>query len=186
MYPQPYHTYINVEALSEGLCGRSRPDHFRGVATVVAKLFNIVQPDTAYFGQKDAQQALIIEKMARDLNMALRIKRAPTVREKDGLAMSSRNSYLSAAERGDAAVLYEALLAARRMINAGETSAKKVIGKMKVLIKRKKTAAIDYVEIVDEKTLKPVKKIGGDILVALAVYTGRTRLIDNIKLKVKR
>lgn len=185
MYPDPYHTYVQVEHLGDTLCGKSRPGHFKGVATVVAKLFNIVKPDTAYFGQKDAQQALIIGKMAKDLNMGLKVKTMPAVREKDGLAMSSRNAYLSAAERKEAAVLYRSLLLAKQMINKGERSAQKIINNMKALIKRKKKAAIDYAEIVDAATLKPVKNISGDILIALAVRIGNTRLIDNLNIRVR-
>jgi pantoate--beta-alanine ligase len=183
MYPDPYHGYVEVEELGDTLCGKSRPGHFKGVATVVTKLFNIVKPDIAYFGQKDAQQALIIDKMSKDLNMGIKIRAMPTVREKDGLAMSSRNTYLGAAERKEAAVLYKSLLLARQMINRGERSAQKIINRMKALIKQKKAAAIDYVEIVDAATLKPVKNIAGDILIALAVRIGNTRLIDNIKIR---
>lgn len=183
IYPQPYYTYIDVEYLSEVLCGKSRPGHFRGVATVVAKLFNIVKPDIAYFGQKDAQQAIIIKKMVHDLNMAIKIKTMPIIREKGGLAMSSRNAYLSPQERKDALILYKALLLAERMVKGGQTSAKKIIDKMKALIKQKKSAKIDYVEIVDEKTLRPVKRIYGEVLIAVAVYIGRTRLIDNLKVR---
>jgi len=185
MYREPYYTYVDVGRLSGQLCGRSRPGHFKGVATVVAKLFNLVRPDTAYFGQKDAQQAVIIKQMAEDLNVGIRIKTMPTVREKDGLAMSSRNTYLKPEERKDAAILYKSLLLAKRMIGPGRSSAGEIISKMKALIKQKKSAKIDYVEIVDEKTLKPVSKARGGILIALAVYIGKTRLIDNLRLNVR-
>lgn len=185
MYPDPYYTYVRVEDLGDTLCGKSRPGHFKGVATVVAKLFNIVKPDIAYFGQKDAQQALIIGEMAKDLNMDLKVRTMPTIREKDGLAMSSRNAYLGASERKDAAVLYKSLLAAKRMINKGGRSPQKIINNMRALIKQKKSAMIDYAEIVDAATLKPVKKISGDILIALAVRIGNTRLIDNLKIRVR-
>lgn len=185
MYPDPYYTYVQVEHLGDTLCGKSRPGHFRGVTTVVVKLFNIIKPDAAYFGQKDAQQALIIGKMAEDLNMDLKVKTMPTIREKDGLAMSSRNAYLSSSERKEAVVLYKSLLAAKRMINKGERSAKKIINDVKALIRQKKAAAIDYVEISDAATLKSVKNISGDILIALAVRIGNTRLIDNLKIKVR-
>lgn len=185
MYPDPYYTYVDVECLGKTLCGRTRPGHFKGVATVVTKLFNIVKPDIAYFGQKDAQQALIIGKMAKDLNMGLKVRTMPTIRENDGLAMSSRNAYLGASERKEAVILYKSLLAAKRMITKGERSAKKIINDMKALIKQKKAAVIDYVEIVDAATLKPVKKISGDCLIALAVRIGNTRLIDNLKIRVR-
>lgn len=185
MYPQPYHTYVNVEGLTDVLCGRSRPGHFRGVATVVTKLFNIVKPDTAYFGQKDAQQAIVIKKMAADLDMDLKIKVMPTVRERDGLAKSSRNAYLNPRERKDAVILYKSLLLAKGMIKKGERSAHKIIGKMEELIKQKRSSRIDYAEIVDQKTLRPVENIRGEILIALAVYIGKTRLIDNLKLNAR-
>jgi len=185
MYREPYYTYVDVERLSEPLCGKSRPGHFKGVATVVAKLFNLVTPDIAYFGQKDAQQAIIIRKMAEDLNMGIKIKTVPTVREKSGLAVSSRNAYLNPEEKKDAAILYKSLLLAKRMIKGGRGSAGEIITKMKALIKQKRSARIDYVEIVDEKTLKPVRKVHGSILIALAVYIGKTRLIDNLRLNVR-
>ena len=179
MYPKKYRTYINVETLDDVLCGRSRPGHFRGVATVVTKLFNIVQPDIAYFGGKDAQQALIIKKMTKDLNMPLKIKALPIVRERDGLAMSSRNTYLNAAERKDALVLYQALKLARNLIKNNKKNSLYIIRKMKDFIIKKKTAKIDYIEIVDFNDLSPVKKIRDKVLIALAVWIGKTRLIDN-------
>jgi len=185
MYQKPYHTYVDVECLTDALCGRSRPGHFRGVTTVVAKLLNIVNPDNAYFGQKDAQQAIVIEKMANDLNMNVKIKTLPIVRETDGLAMSSRNSYLSKKERGDATVLHKSLLLAKTMIRKGERSSIKVINMMKALVRQKNVSQIDYIAIVNPETLKPIKTIHGQVLIALAVYIGKTRLIDNLKLKVR-
>ena len=183
MYPAGYSTYVNVERLTDGLCGALRPGHFKGVATVVAKLFEIIRPDIAYFGQKDAQQAIVIKKMAKDLNMGVEIKIMPTVREPDGLAMSSRNVYLSAGERKDALVLYEALKKAEELIGSGERDTKKIVKAMEGMIKSVPTAKIDYVSIVDTANLKEVRSITGEVLVALAVFIGKTRLIDNIILK---
>lgn len=183
MYPDGYKTYIYVEELSDVLCGKFRPGHFKGVATVVAKLFNIVNPDAAYFGQKDAQQAIIIKKMVQDLNMPLKIKVAPTLRSKDGLALSSRNIYLNEKERKDALVLYRSLNFAKTLVNKGINDADKIISRMRQLIRRKKTVKIDYVVIVDNHNLRPVKKIIGECLIALAVWVGKTRLVDNIIVK---
>jgi pantoate--beta-alanine ligase len=185
MYPQPFYTYVNVERFTDTLCGESRPGHFKGVATVVAKLFNIVRPDIAYFGQKDAQQAIVIKKMAGDLNAGLKIKTMPIVREKDGLAMSSRNAYLSPQERQDAVVLSSSLKLAKRMIKTGERTPKKIKDKMRALIMQRRSARIDYIEIVSEGTLMPASRLRGDILIALAVYIGKTRLIDNLKTRVR-
>jgi len=185
MYPHPYRTYVDVEYLNDTLCGRSRPGHFKGVSTVVAKLFNIVKPDAAYFGQKDAQQAVVIRKMTKDLNMDIRLKVMPTVREKGGLAMSSRNSYLTPGQRLDAAVIYKSLKLARKLINNGERSLARITEEMRKLIRQKKSARIDYVDIVSADTLRPVKTIYGDLLIALAVYIGSTRLIDNLKIRVR-
>jgi len=180
MYPKDYKTYVNVEDLSDCLCGKSRPGHFKGVATIVAKLFNIIRPDTAYFGQKDAQQAVIIKKMAQNLNIPLKIKVMPTVREKDGLAMSSRNIYLNAEERKEAVVLYKALKKAKEIIAHGKKNSQEVIAMMSSLIKQSRAVKIDYVSIVDFENLKPVKIIKNRVLVALAVRFGKTRLIDNV------
>lgn len=184
MYPAGYSTYVNVESLTENLCGRSRPGHFKGVATVVAKLFGIVKPDIAYFGQKDAQQAIIIKKMVEDLNMGVEIKVLPTMREADGLAMSSRNTYLSSSEREDAAVLHQSLEKAEYLIKKGERDVKKVIKAIESSIKEKPSTKIDYISIVDAKNLKDVDVITGEVLIALAVFVGKTRLIDNIILKL--
>jgi len=188
MYPSPYRTTIHVDSLSEVLCGQARPGHFRGVATVVTKLFNIINPDRAYFGQKDAQQAMLIKKMVEDLNVPVKIKIVPTVREKDGLAMSSRNAYLNAKERKDAPVLYKALSVARQLATRGESDASKIIKSIKNIIQKKKRAKIDYISVVDLQNLKPLNKIKDNTLIALAVWLGPTRLIDNtiVKLKVKR
>ncbi|MCX5707189.1 MAG: pantoate--beta-alanine ligase [Candidatus Omnitrophica bacterium] len=180
MYPDNFTTYVSVEGLSQVLCGKSRPGHFAGVATVVTKLFNIIQPDIAYFGQKDAQQSIIIKKMVRDLNIPLKIKVLPTIREKDGLAMSSRNSYLNIAERKKARVLSQSLNLARILIQNGARDADRIINRMKALIK-KKAAKIDYVELVDPDTLQPLKKISKDYFIVLAVKIGNTRLIDNFQ-----
>ena len=183
IYPAGYSTYVNVENLTDTLCGSSRPGHFKGVTTVVAKLFEIVRPDIAYFGQKDAQQAIIIKKMADDLNMGIEIKIMPIIREPDGLAMSSRNVHLSEEERKDALVLRGALKRAEEAIGAGERDPKKVIKIMQELMKKVPSAKIDYISIVDTRSLKEMKTMSGEVLVALAVFIGRTRLIDNIILK---
>jgi len=180
MYPCGYNTYVTVERLSDTLCGKYRPGHFKGVATAVTKLLNIVNPDAAYFGQKDAQQAVIIKKLVGDLNMPVKIKIMPTLRERDGLALSSRNVYLSPAERKDALVLFQALKLAKDLIKGGQRDAAKVIAKMRNLIEKKKTAKIDYVSIVGLDNLEFLKKITGSCLIAEAVWIGRTRLIDNI------
>lgn len=180
MYDMGYSTYVNVEKITDYLCGASRPGHFRGVATVVAKLFNIVQPDIAYFGQKDFQQALVIKKMVKDLNMPLKIKVMPIVRDSDGLALSSRNVYLSAREKSDALVLSRSLQKAREIILRGERKAGKIIAAMRNEISRKKSARIDYITIAHAQTLEPLKYVKKKALIALAVCFGKTRLIDNI------
>lgn len=184
MYSEGYSTYVTVEGMSRVMCGASRPEHFRGVATVVAKLFGIVRPDIAYFGQKDAQQAAIIKKMAADLNMDIDIKVMPIVRENDGLAMSSRNIYLSESERRDAAVLYEALRKAEALVSAGERRVSVIKGEMRKMIEEKTAAKIDYIAIVNPADLKEPETITKDALVALAVSFGKTRLIDNAIVKV--
>lgn len=185
MYPEGYATYVTVETLTKNLCGLSRPGHFSGVATVVAKLFNIVRPDVAYFGQKDMQQALMIRKMVADLNMDIDVKIMPTVREKDGLAMSSRNQYLSETERSDAAILFQSLKVAELAIKSGERDAKKIIKSIEEAIKAKPAAKIDYVAIVNTKDLKEIKMVSGEIMIALAVFFSNTRLIDNIVINLK-
>lgn len=184
MYPDGYQTSVSVEKLSLPLCGISRPGHFRGVATVVAKLFNIIMPDIAYFGAKDAQQALVIKKMAADLNMGVETKVLPTVRDDDGLAISSRNNYLTKEERDSAVVLYKSLLKARRLIDSGERDSSRVLKMMKEMVAKAPRARIDYVSLVDGETLTEKKEIAGKILIALAVWIGNVRLIDNISIRV--
>jgi pantoate--beta-alanine ligase len=186
MYPEGFRTTVEVAALQEKLCGRSRPGHFKGVATVVLKLFNIVRPDCAFFGQKDAQQTIIIRRMAEDLNLDTKIEVLPTIREPDGLAISSRNTYLSPEERRSATVLFRSLEEARRMFSLGEREAGPIREQMLRMIGNETSARIDYVEIVDIRTLETVDKIEGNVLVALAVFFGSTRLIDNIILEGKR
>jgi pantoate--beta-alanine ligase len=184
MYGEGFSTYVNVGGLSEALCGKSRPGHFRGVATIVAKLLNIVQPDVIYLGQKDAQQAIIIRRMVKDLNIPVKVRVMPTVRQEDGLALSSRNTYLNKKERMEALVLFRALSLALVLINSGARDAARVMSRMKQLIGKKKNARIDYLAIIDAENLKPVKKISGECLIALAVRIGKTRLIDNIMVRV--
>lgn len=179
MYPQPFYTYVITEQLSKVLCGISRPTHFRGVTTVVCKLFNIVQPDVAVFGQKDAQQAIIIRRMVMDLNFPLTIIVAPIVREADGLAMSSRNVYLTPVERVQAPVIYQALQAARQAVAAGERRAAVIHELIAEKLKTASLARIDYIEIVDGVTLERVTEIQLGTFAAVAVFFGKTRLIDN-------
>lgn len=181
MYPKDFKTHVEVEGLTQGLCGLRRPGHFRGVTTVVAKLFNIVRPDTAYFGQKDAQQALVIKRMVRDLNFPIKIKVLPTVREKDKLAMSSRNVYLDRKERKAAVSLFRSLKQASAMIKKGVRDIDTIKRKLAEFIREEKCARIDYIEIVDRKNLERLESVKrGNTLIALAVYIGKTRLIDNI------
>lgn len=184
MYPSNYCTFIDVEKLTTGLCGESRPGHFRGVTTVVAKLLNIVAPHVAVFGQKDAQQALVIRRMVEDLNMPYDIIVAPIVREEDGLAMSSRNVYLNPEERKAALTLSKSLVLARQMIESGERTTSKVHKAMVEFIEAEPLAKIDYVEIVDGNNLSSVPHLEGKVLIALAVRFGKTRLIDNLLMEV--
>jgi len=184
MYGDDYKTWVEVKELSDVLCGKYRPGHFRGVTTVVAKLFNIVMPDVAVFGEKDAQQAVIIKKMAEDLNFPVKIVTCKTVREKDGLACSSRNKYLTEEERKEAPVLYKALKLAKELIKKGEKDPQKIKKEMQELITKMPHANIQYIEIVDKRTLKPIKEIKGEVLIALACFFGKARLIDNITVKV--
>jgi pantoate--beta-alanine ligase len=179
MYPTGFDSWVEVGKLAERLEGASRPGHFRGVATVVAKLFNIVQPDRAYFGQKDAQQLIVIKKMASDLDMHLEVIAVPTVREPDGLAMSSRNTYLNAEERKQATVLYQALKLAQKLYTGGEKDARVIRQQMTVLIDKQPLAKIDYISIANAETLDELDKIKPPALVSLAVRIGKTRLIDN-------
>lgn len=182
---QPDHTvYVVENHLAAGLCGSSRPIHFRGVLTVVAKLFNLVQPDLSVFGEKDAQQLRVIERMVRDLNIPVKIVRGPIVREPDGLAMSSRNKYLKAAQRDQALCLRRALDLAESMARCGERRAAVVRTAMEQLITSMPDATVDYIAFVDDETLVPVEALRGALLVALAVRIGSTRLIDNTVFKV--
>jgi len=184
MYPKGYATYVDVDELADGLCGRSRPGHFRGVTTIVTKLFAAVKPHVAVFGQKDAQQALILKRLARDLNLDVDVVMAPTAREPDGLAKSSRNVYLSAQEREQAPVLYQALEMAGAMVADGERRAAVVLGAVRDLIGARSQAEIDYVEAVDTDRLAPVEALSGPVLLALAAKFGKARLIDNVILDV--
>ncbi len=186
LYPSHYLTYIEVEGLSGILCGASRPGHFRGVTTVVCKLFNLVMPDTAYFGQKDAQQAIIIKKMVKDLNMPIEINILPTVREKDGLAMSSRNVYLSEKERISALCLYRAIMLAQGMVKKGETDTSSLTNKIESFLKSDKMVEVEYVSILHPQDLSYIKKIEDEALLAIAIRIGKNRLIDNDILKIKR
>jgi pantoate--beta-alanine ligase len=182
MYPPSFRTWVTVEGLMEGLCAESRPGHFRGVATVVLKLFNIVQADVAYFGQKDYQQARIIVHMARDLNVPTDVRVLPTVRETDGLAMSSRNQYLDPVQRRHATVLHRALEQARRLAATGERDGKRLVEALTAPILAIPGARLDYARIVDLDTLRPIERLDKPALAALAVYFGTTRLIDNAQL----
>lgn len=179
MYFEDFHTYVTMESLSDELCGKTRPIHFRGVCTVVSKLFHIVAPDRAYFGQKDAQQLAIIKRMVRDLNFDIEIVGCPIVREADGLAKSSRNTYLNPEERKAALVLSKAVGLGQELIQKGERNADVIVEKMKQLIEEEPLAKIDYVQAVDAISIQPVAEIKGTVLVAMAVYIGKTRLIDN-------
>jgi pantoate--beta-alanine ligase len=180
MYPEPPATFIEVPELARHLCGEFRPGHFRGVATVVAKLFNMLQPDFAYFGEKDAQQLAIIERMVRDLNFPVRIVPVPTVREPDGLALSSRNQRLTSEERSVAPVLFRALSRARELIAAGERDPQLVKRAAADLLSGQAAIRLEYLEIVDPRSMQPVDRISGPVRVAAAVWLGTTRLIDNV------
>ena len=180
MYAPGAATYVEILSdMPKQLCGKTRPIHFRGVCTVVSKLFNIVTPDKAFFGQKDAQQLAIIRQMVRDLSYGIEIVGCPIVREADGLAKSSRNTYLSEAERQAALVLSESVFLGRKMVAEGETDANKIVAAMTEHIQAQPLAKIDYVSAVDGVTMDPVDQIAGTVLVAMAVYIGKTRLIDN-------
>jgi len=182
MYPPGFQTWVIVEEVSRPLEGASRPGHFRGVATVVAKLFNILQPDRAYFGQKDAQQTVVIRRMVQDLNIPVEIVICPTVREPDGLAMSSRNTYLNPEERRAATVLFRALQAAKARYEAGERDAERLREAMREVIRAEPLARIDYVSVAHPETPRELEQVEGPALLSLAVYIGTTRLIDNIML----
>jgi len=174
------HTFVEIQDdMPKQLCGKTRPIHFRGVCTVVAKLFNIVLPDKAFFGQKDAQQLAIIKRMVRDMSYGIEIIGCPIIREEDGLAKSSRNTYLNEEERKAALVLSKAVFLGEKMVEDGETNAEKIVAEMKALIEKEALAKIDYVSAVDGITMMPISEIKGEVLVAMAVYIGKTRLIDN-------
>lgn len=179
MYFDDFCTYIDMDGLTKGLCGKTRPIHFRGVCTVVGKLFNIVHPDRAYFGQKDAQQLAVVRRMVRDLNFDLEIVGCPIIREEDGLAKSSRNTYLSEEERKAAVILHKGLVKGEEMVSAGEKDVKKVLDAITEIIESEPLARIDYVEAVDFDNIETIDTIEGSVLVAVAVYIGKTRLIDN-------
>ncbi|MCF8012043.1 MAG: pantoate--beta-alanine ligase [Clostridiales bacterium] len=184
MYPPGYQTYVEVENITGILCGRSRPGHFRGVTTVVAKLFNIVQPDRAYFGQKDAQQVAVIKQMVKDLNMDIKIITGKIIRENGGLAMSSRNTYLNPAERNAATVLYRSLKGAEESIAGGERDPAKLREQLLIKINSEPLADVDYVEILSMPELQTIAHLQGKILIAVAVWFGKARLIDNIIMEV--
>ena len=186
VYQNRYLTYIDVEKISNILCGRYRPGHFKGVATVVAKFLNMVQPDAMYLGEKDAQQVAVLKQMAADLNFPVALRVVPTVREKDGLAMSSRNVYLSPQDRAQAPVLYRSLRRAAGCIQAGERSAPAIIAGIQKMIRHRSSGKIQYVACVDAETLEPVKTLKGRVLILLAVFFSRTRLIDNVTIPVKK
>ena len=184
MYPPGYVTYVEPVELADRLCGASRPGHFRGVCTVVLKLFHIVNADRAYFGQKDAQQLIILRRMVADLNLDIELIGVPIKREADGLAMSSRNVYLNADERAEAVILYQSIQLAEAMYEAGERDALKIRDAMQAKINEASRARMDYLEIVDPINLNPIITIEEDALVAMAVFFGRTRLIDNTFLQI--
>jgi pantoate--beta-alanine ligase len=185
IYNPDHKTFIDVTGLAKRLCGVSRPSHFRGVATIVAKLFNLVLPDFAFFGEKDYQQQLIIKAMARDLNFPIEVISLPIVREYDGLAMSSRNKYLAAKEREQATILYKALCVAKEEIEKGEQNVHKVLFKMRSLIGTNPSIRLDYAAIVNPETLEEAKNLKGRVLVAIAAHLGKARLIDNLIIEGK-
>ncbi len=186
MYASENLTWVNVEKLTELLCGQFRPGHFRGVTTICAKLFNIVQADIAFFGQKDAQQAIVIKRMVADLNMPLKIVLCPTIRDANGLALSSRNEYLSEQQRKDAALIYKSLQKCEKMIETGVIDSKEIITQMRGILTQAPSIKIEYVSIVDAETLQSLDHITGQILAAVAVKIGPARLIDNILLDASK
>ena len=183
VYPPGFSSWVDVGKVTEKLEGASRPGHFRGVATIVAKLFNIVQPTRAYFGQKDAQQVVVVKKMVADLNMDLEVVIVPTVRESDGLAMSSRNTYLSPKERQAATILFRALELAQRLRRGGEKDAGEIRRRMAALVQKEPLACVDYVSIADAETLEELNLLDRPAVASLAVRIGKTRLIDNMPLE---
>jgi pantoate--beta-alanine ligase len=180
MYPDGFCTSVILERLEDKLCGKSRPGHFRGVAVIVLKFFNLIKPDIAYFGQKDFQQTVVIKRMVSDLHVDVAIKVLPTIRDKDGLALSSRNAYLSETEKKDALCLYKALTVAKSMVNAGKRNTEEIVREMEKIITHCKSAAVDYISVVNPETLEAVPEAQNGDVVALAVRIGKTRLIDNI------
>jgi len=186
MYPEGFSTYVVQEKLTEVLCGRSRPVHFRGVTTIVTKLLNLLEPDRVYFGQKDYQQSVVIRRMVKDLNIDTRVVVCPTVRERGGLAVSSRNDYLSQEERKKALCVYEALKVARSLAREGQRDCRKIIDAMKRRVLQEKGVRIDYVSIVDPETLEELSMLEGKAVAAVAVWVGKTRLIDNARIYPKR
>ncbi len=180
IYVNGFSTYVDVKNITDRLCGAKRPGHFRGVTTVCMKLFNIIKPDIAYFGQKDAQQAFVIKKMVKDLNIPIDIKIMPIIREKDGLAMSSRNTYLNSKERKEALSIYKSLRLAESLYKKGERDSKKILRNMKEAMLKEKDLKIDYISMVDTERFKDVDKLSKNSLIAVAVKIGNTRLIDNI------
>lgn len=186
MYTEGFCSYVDMNGLTTELCGKSRPTHFRGVQTVVLKLFNIVTPDRAYFGQKDAQQLAVIKRMVTDLNVGTEIVGCPIIREEDGLAKSSRNTYLNEEERKAALILHKSLVVGKALLESGETDAAAVKAAITAEIETEPLAKIDYVDVVDFDTVTPIEKIDGSVLVAIAVYIGKTRLIDNFLIEGSR
>ncbi len=186
MYPSPFRTSVDVEEVTEAMCGRQRPEHFRGVATGCLKLFQIIHPHMTFFGQKDPQQAVLVRQMMRDLNLDIEMVLLPIVRMNDGLAYSSRNQYLSEDERSLAPILYQSLLTGKRLIEEGERNSEAVEEQIRVILQAKPSAVIDYVAIVDAGTLQEIDKLEGRVLMALAVQISKARLIDNMVLQIDR
>ncbi len=186
MYESGYSTFVTVENLTVVLCGRSRPTHFRGVTTIVAKLFNIVRPHVAVFGQKDAQQLSVIRRMVKDLNFDVEIAAGPIIRESDGLAISSRNKYLNKAEREQATILYHSLSAAQKIVSEGVTNSEQIIGKVSEILKEAPLSKPEYIEIVNIDDMTPLNDVSKGALIAVAVWFGKTRLIDNVIISKSR
>ena len=183
LYPDGYCTYVLQSKLTESLCGEKRPGHFKGVTTIVTKLFNIIKPDRAYFGQKDYQQSVVVKKLVKDLNMEIEVKVIPIVRDRDGLALSSRNKHLDSQERRNALCIYNSLLHAKSLYSSNTKEVKKIIEEMTSIIESTKHTKIDYVSIVNPDTLENISRINGKAVAAVAAYVGNTRLIDNIILE---
>ncbi len=186
MYPLEFSTWVSVKGPTDNLCGKSRPEHFKGVTTVVMKLFNVIRPDIVYFGQKDAQQAFVIKKMIEDLNLDIIMKILPTIREENGLAMSSRNTYLTKSQKIDANLLNRSLKIAEKLVNDGCRSAKKIVKTMRDLLLTAPTIKIDYIAVTDTKELKNISELKGEALISLAVFVGSVRLIDNVIVNIEK